>query len=54
MNLDYQILDADPETDNIDVLLVAVRKDKRQIQQRELQLMIVNSAPKGGGTNAKK
>ena len=54
VNLDYQILDADPETDNIDVLLVAVRKDKRQIQQRELQLMIVNSAPKGGGTNAKK
>ena len=27
---------------------------KRQIQQRELQLVIVNSAPKGGGTNAKK
>ncbi len=27
---------------------------KRQIQQRELKLVIVNSAPKGGGTNAKK
>ena len=27
VNLDYQILDVDTETDNVDVLLVAVRKD---------------------------
>ncbi len=27
---------------------------KRQVQQRELQLVIVNSTPNGGGTNAKK
>ncbi len=27
---------------------------KRRIQQRELQLVIVNSTPNGGGTNAKK
>ena len=27
VNLDYQVLELDPETDNVDVLLVAVRKD---------------------------